>query len=67
MSLESNRQDISNAYAKLTAAIALLRETLALVSKVAPTGHDAVTSVYDARRATEVAHAKVAILQRRLP
>jgi len=64
---QSNHVSIALAIQHLTTALDSLRQALTLVSGVAPNGHDATASVYDARRAVEVANAKVIILQRRLP
>lgn len=64
---ESRRQAIEVAAAKLHDAQRLLQEVLSGVQWVVGTGHDATVSVADARRATQVAEAKLAILLKRMP
>lgn len=67
MSVESNREAISVAMHRVTEAVYQLGDALALTRAVAPAGHDVCTALYEAKRTTEVAKAKLEILQRRLP
>lgn len=67
MSVESSREYITVAMSRVTEAINQIDGALSLTMAVAPKGHDVCTALYEAKRTTEVAKAKLEILQRRLP
>lgn len=48
-------------------SIAMLQRALMQVQLAAPTGHDATVAVQDARRAAEIAGAKLDLLIKRIP
>lgn len=63
----SNKPAVQEALKHAHDAVTHLQRALALISQAAPSGHDATVSVYEARRAAEVAEEKLKHLERRTP